>query len=100
MGKLWDIIEDWRDGMAYPPSYRQIARELNVVQSTLQTWKAPVEMPKPHNLLAISNLTHVAYRRVVEAAAEDTGLYDEKVAEEFSKRHAARRRGKEGDDPS
>lgn len=100
MGKLWDIIEDWRDGMAYPPSYRKIAKDLNVSQSTFETWKSPVEMPKPHNLLAISNLTRVNYRRVVEAAAEDTGLYDEKVAEEYSKRHAARKRSKEGGDQS
>lgn len=100
MGKLWDIIENWRDGMAYPPSYRKIAKDLSVSQSTFEGWKNPVEMPKPHNLLAISNLTSVGYRRVVEAAADDTGLYDEKVAEEASKRHAARRRGKEGDDQS
>lgn len=100
MGKLWNLIEDWRDGMAYPPSYRKIAKDLNVSQSTFETWKAPVEMPKVHNLLAISQLTGVAYRRVVEAAAEDTGLYDERVAEESAKRLASRRRAKEGDDQS
>ena len=58
-GKLWNIIEDWRDGMAYPPSYRQIARDLGVSQSAFDTWKAPVEIPKRRNLLAISRLTGV-----------------------------------------
>ncbi|MET0887745.1 MAG: hypothetical protein ABWX92_14995 [Mycetocola sp.] len=86
MGKLWDIIEDWRDGMAYPPSYRKIAIDLQVSQSSFDTWKSPTEMPKVYNLLAISRLTNVPYRRVVDAAVEDTRLYDEKAAEEAAER--------------
>ena len=81
MGKLWNILEDWRDGMAYPPSYRQIARDLGVSQSAFDTWKNPTEIPKRRNLLAISRLTGVPYRRVVDAAVEDTHLYDETAAE-------------------
>lgn len=86
MGKLWDIVEDWRDGMAYPPSYRKIAIALGVSQSSFETWKAPTEMPKIYNLLAISRLTAVPYRRVVDAAVEDTRLYDEAAAEEAAAR--------------
>lgn len=86
MGKLWNIIEDWRDGMAYPPSYRQIAISLGVSQSAFEVWKAPTEMPKVHNLLAVSRLTGVPYRRVVDAAVEDTRLYDEAAAEEATER--------------
>lgn len=89
MGKLWDIIEDWRDGMAYPPSYRKIAMDLGVSQSSFDTWKAPTEVPKLYNLLAISRLTGVPYRRVVDAVVEDTRLYDESAAEEAAaRRHA------------
>ena len=80
-GKLWNIIEDWRDGMAFPPSYRQIAIRMGVSQSTFETWKNPTEMPKRRSLLAISRLTGVPYRRVVDAAVEDTKLYDEAAAE-------------------
>lgn len=86
MGKLWDIIEDWRDGMAYPPSYRKIAIDLKVSQSSFDTWKAPTEVPKLYNLLAISRLTGVPYRRVVDAVVEDTRLYDESAAEEAAAR--------------
>ena len=81
MGKLWNIIEEWRDGMAYPPSYRQIARDLGVSQSAFDTWKNPAAIPRRRNLLAISRLTGVPYRRVVDAAVEDTKLYDEAAAE-------------------
>lgn len=98
MGKLWDIIEDWRDGMAYPPSYRKIAIDLEVSQSTFDTWKSPIEMPKVHNLLAISDLTGIPYRQVVDAAVEDTGLYDKTIAEAAKSRQAARRRKREQGD--
>ena len=80
-GKLWNIIEDYRDGLAFPPSYRQIAIRMGVSQSTFETWKNPTEMPKRRSLLAISRLTGVPYRRVVDAAVEDTKLYDESAAE-------------------
>lgn len=81
MGKLWDIVEDWRDGMEFPPSYRQIAIRLGVSQSAFDAWKNPIEIPRKRSLLAISRLTGVPYRRVVDAAVEDTKLYDEKAAE-------------------
>src|SRR5688572_22622745 len=67
MGKLWNIIEDYRDGLAFPPSYRQIAIRMGVSQSTFETWKNPTEIPKRRSLLAISRLTGVPYRRVVDA---------------------------------
>lgn len=86
MGKLWNILEEWRDGMAYPPSYRKIARDLHVSQSAFDTWKAPTEIPKTYNLLAISRLTGVPYRRVVDAVVEDTRLYDEQLAEKAWRR--------------
>lgn len=82
MGKLWNLIEEWRDSMEYPPSYRQIAIRMGVSQSAFDTWKAPTEIPKRRNLLAISRVTGVPYRRVVDAAVEDTKLYDESAAEE------------------
>ena len=80
-GKLWGIVESWRDSLEFPPSYRQIAIRMGVSQSTFETWKNPTEMPKRRNLLAISRLTGVPYRRVVDAAVEDTKLYDESAAE-------------------
>ena len=86
MGKLWNIVEDWRDGMDFPPSYRQIAMRLGVSQSAFDAWKNPVELPKKRSLLAISRLTDVPYRRVVDAAVEDTKLYDEASAEASSEK--------------
>lgn len=80
-GKLWALVEEWRDAMEFPPSYRQIAIRMGVSQSTFETWKNPTEIPKRRNLLAISRLTGVPYRRVVDAAVEDTKLYDESAAE-------------------
>lgn len=80
-GKLWALVEDWRDSLEFPPSYRQIAIRMGVSQSTFDSWKNPVEMPKRRSLLAISRVTGVPYRRVVDAAVEDTKLYDEAAAE-------------------
>lgn len=80
MGKLWNIVEDWRDGMEFPPSYRQIAIRLGVSQSAFDAWKNPIQIPTRRSLLAISRLTGVPYRRVVDAAVEDTKLYDEEAA--------------------
>lgn len=91
MGKLWDIIETWRDGMEFPPSYRQIAIRLDVSQSTFDTWKNPIEVPARRNLLAISKLTGKPYQVVVQAAVDDTKLFDEAAAERAA---TAYRRGK------
>lgn len=88
--KLWNIVEEWRDSLEFPPSYRQIALRLGVSQSTFETWKtegAGREMPKRRNLLAISRLTGVPYRRVVDAAIEDVRLYDEAAAEAVMDKH-------------
>ena len=92
MGKLWSIIEEWRDGMEYPPSDRQIAIDLGVSQSALPTWKHPVKLPERRNLLAVSRLTRRPYRVVVEAAIEDVGLFDETAAEDESEAYRERRK--------
>lgn len=82
MGKLWNIIKDWRDGMAYPPSERQIARSLHASPSALKTWKNPEKMPEPRSLAAIAEVTATPFHRVVQAAIDDVGLFDEKAATE------------------
>lgn len=81
MGKLWNIIEEWRTGMEFPPSPRQVAIRLGVSQSSFDTWENPAEMPKRHNLLAIARLTATPYQVVVQAAVDDTKLFDEAAAE-------------------
>ena len=92
MGKLWNIIEEWRDGLEFPPSYRQIAVKLEVSQSSFPSWEHPVKLPERRNLLAVAILTGRSYRVVVEAAIDDVGLFDEKAAEADAIAHKERRK--------
>lgn len=91
MGKLWNIVEDWRDGMAYPPSERQIARSLHASPSALKTWRNPEKMPEPRSLAAIAEVTATPFHRVVQAAIDDVGLFDEKAAVEAWEKYKLKR---------
>lgn len=91
MGRLWSIIEEWRDTLEFPPSYRQIAGAMGVVQSTFDGWKDPVDVPKRANLYAISKVTGTPYHLVVQAAIDDADLFNAKAAQEaYEAREAAR----------
>lgn len=84
MGQLWDLVQGWIDEQhRFPPSDRQVARGLGVSQSTLSGWRdGMTEVPRRRTLWAIHHLTAIPYRRIVDAAIEDAGLYDEKQAED------------------
>lgn len=73
MGRLWDIIQQHIDGEQYPPSQRQVAKKLDVSPTTLGNWRAPKDLPEFEHLEAISRLTRVPYRDVLDAALADTG---------------------------
>lgn len=92
---LWEIVQNWYDRQQVEPSWRKVAKELGVSQSTFDTWKAPSEMPRRRNLWAIHELTGVPYKTVVDAAVEAVGLYDptraEASAKDYLKRKAAKK---------
>lgn len=90
MGRLWSIIEEWRDTLDFPPSYRQIAGRMGVVQSTFDGWKDPVDVPKRANLYAISKVTGTPYHVVVQAAIDDADLFNAKAAQEAFEARAPR----------
>lgn len=72
MGRLWDLIEQHRDAQQYPPSYRALARRLDVSPSLFDTWKAPKRLPSRENLEAVARMVGVAYQTVLDAALDDT----------------------------
>lgn len=92
MGKLWDLVEEWRDGMQFPPSHRKIALSIGVVPSTFKGWRDGLsELPKRHNLWELHVLTNIPFERLMQAAIEDAGLFDPDVAKKAAIDH---RKGK------
>lgn len=92
VGKLWDLVEEWRADMQFPPSPRQIALAIGVVPSTFSGWRDGLsELPKRHNLWELHVLTNIPFEQLMEAAIEDAGLFDRDTAKKAAEVH---RKGK------
>lgn len=76
MGKLYDLIQEHIDAQQYPPSERQVAKELGVTQTTLSNWRTPKKLIAKEHLLAIARVTRNPYARVLDALLEDIGYRD------------------------
>lgn len=92
MGQLWDLVQEWIDEQhRIAPSNRQVAIALGVSQSTFKGWREGLtDIPKRRTLWALHELTSIPYRRLVDAAIEDAGLYDEEMAKDSWLRWKAR----------
>lgn len=84
MGQMWDLVQEWVDEQhRLAPSSRQVAMALGISQSTFSGWRDGLkDVPKRRTLWALHHLTHIPYRRIMDAAIEDAGLYDERLAKE------------------
>lgn len=76
MGRLYDLIQEHIDAQTYPPSERQVAKQLGVTQTTLSNWREPKRLIDKEHLLAIAKVTRVPYHRVLDALLEDIGYRD------------------------
>jgi transcriptional regulator with XRE-family HTH domain len=76
MGKLYDLIQEHVDAQTYPPSERQLAKELGVSQTTLANWRTPKKLIAKEHLESIARVTRNPYGRVLEALLEDIGYRD------------------------
>lgn len=72
-GQFWALIQHHIDSQRYRPSERQIAKALGVSPQATSKWKALVGLPAKDTLVAVSRLTGVPYRDVLEAALVDIG---------------------------
>lgn len=87
MGKLWDLVEDWRTGMQYPPSDRQIAIDIGVAPTTFSGWRDGLtELPKRHNLWELHRVTNIPFEAIMQAAIDDARLFDPEQAKLASMR--------------
>lgn len=73
MGRLYDLIQAHIDAQRYPVSERQVARELEVTQTTLSNWRSPKGLIAKEHLLAISRVTGNPYAVVLQAMLDDIG---------------------------
>lgn len=71
MGQLYDLIQQHIDSQTYPPTERQVAKQLGVTQTTLANWRNPRRLIAKEHLVAISRVTRVPYSRVLDALLED-----------------------------
>ena len=76
MGKLYDLIQEHIDSQQYPPSERQVARELGVTQTTLSNWREPRKLIAKEHLLSIARVTRNPYAVVRDALLHDIGYLD------------------------
>lgn len=74
MGRLYELIQEHLDNQRYPPTERQLAKELGVSQTTLSNWRTPKGMIRKEHLVAIAKVTQNPYRVVRDAWLEDVGL--------------------------
>lgn len=78
MGRLFDIVDEYRDRFApHPPSYRRIAEQIGVAPQTLNNWRQPTKLLDKEHLRALSEITGVPYQRVLDALLEDIGYLRE-----------------------
>lgn len=74
MGRLYDLIQEYVDRQKYPPSERQLAKEIGVTQTTLKNWRTPKGMISKAHLESIAKVTGNPYATVRNAWLEDVGL--------------------------
>jgi len=72
VGRLWELIENYRKAQPYPPSGRRIAERLGVAPTTLSNWKHPITLPSRENLEAIAEMVGLDYETVLNIALSDT----------------------------
>lgn len=90
--QLWKLVQDWYDSQRVQPSWAKVAEELEVSQSTFETWKQPVEFPTRRTLWLIHDLTKVPFEDVVNAAIESVDLFNPERARIASEVKRASRR--------
>lgn len=77
MTRIGQLLEEFRDSQAFPPSNRAIARSLGVSATTLARWvqgdAVPGFLPTPTSIANLADLLGKPYREVFEAAATDAG---------------------------
>lgn len=72
-GALWQLIQEWMDAIAYPPSQRRLANRLEVSASALTDWKYGRGFPAPDTLRRLAAEIGVPYERVLDAVLRDRG---------------------------
>lgn len=78
-GRLWAIVQEHIDGELYPPSRRQVAKQMGVAPQTLSNWYNGLSsVPQREHLMALAELTGKPYRAVLRAALIDAGLLEER----------------------
>lgn len=87
-GALWALIQQWMDGLAYPPSARRLADRLGVSSSALNNWKYRRGFPTRAHIEAIADEIGVSYDRVLEAVLIDQGYRDPAAPERRGRRGA------------
>jgi transposase-like protein len=74
MGRLFDIVDAYRDSFApHQPSYSKVAEEVGVSKQTLMNWRRPKELLDKDYLLGLVRVTRVPYESVLNALLEDIG---------------------------
>lgn len=72
-GALWELVQQWLDSIAYPPSQRKLAGRLGVSASAVTDWKYGRGFPSPANLDKLSREIGVPYERALDAVLRDHG---------------------------
>lgn len=73
MGRLFDLIDDYKDGLPHRTSYAAIAESVGVSRQTLLNWRAPAEPMDPEKLERLARVIRRPYMEVLAAVLEDTG---------------------------
>lgn len=81
-GALWDLIQEWMDSIAYPPSQRRLAGRLGVSATTVTDWKYGRGWPAPDLLKKLAAEIGVPYERVLDAVLRDRGYREDPRAAE------------------
>lgn len=87
MGRLFDLVEEYRDRYSpHEPSYSRIAEEVGVSRQTLLNWRTPTRLLDKRHILALAEVTGVPYQRVLDALLEDIGYLHPEDAPAVSER--------------
>lgn len=90
MGRLWDLVEEYRDGQPYPPSVRAMATKAGMHNSTLSNWQDNLrELPERKHMEAVARLIGRPYEVVLDAALLDAGYVGKPVERPTSRRKEA-----------
>jgi len=75
VGHLGRLIDAYRQSVPYPPSGRQLARDVGVSASALSGWRRGEHLPTPDHLRRLAKVIRTPYRRVMAAALIDAGYF-------------------------